>query len=131
MRVDCPLPVQPTIPTLCPASMEKLTSSRARFSKGVFDMQKYYANKYSYSLELKEKINVRGYLDVLPVAVMAGDEVFINDAKTYLEGNGYCVGAIIRDLKERHSMRNSYAYRVGKAIVLPFSWLKKKCKRDK
>lgn len=98
-----------------------------RYCKGVFDTQVYYANKYPCSTELSEKISVRGYLDLIPVAVKAENEDFIGEAKSYLESKDYCVEIIIRDLKEGQSMRKSYAYRVGKAIVSPFSWLKKKC----
>ena len=102
-----------------------------RYCKGVFDTQVYYTNKYACSEELREKVCVRGYLDVLPVAVKAEDEDFIKEAKAYLESKGYSVEVIIRDLKEGQSMRKSYAYRMGKAIVSPFSWLRKQCQRDK
>lgn len=96
-----------------------------RYSKGIFDIQVFYANKYSCPSELREKILVRGYLDVLPVAVMAQKEDFIEESKSYLEGKGYSVGVIIRDLKAGQAIRNSYAYRIGKMIISPFSWLKK------
>ena len=64
------------------------------------------------------------------VEFRAEKDDFVEEAKSYLESKGYSIDVIIRDLKERQAVQNSFAYRVGKAIVTPFSWLKKQCNRN-
>lgn len=96
-----------------------------RYSKGVFDTQVAYSEKYPCSDELKTKIMIRGYLDILPIAIMADQEDFVKEAQTYMESQGFDIHLIIRDLKQGEMRKRSNAYRLGKAILKPFKWLKR------
>lgn len=95
-------------------------------SKGVFETQVYYANKYNCSEELKEKLYTRGYLQLLPAAVTAGENEYVETIRAYFTSKGYDVNLLIRDLKQGEMRRNSKAYRIGKAILKPIQWFKSK-----
>lgn len=97
-----------------------------RYSKGVFDTQRYYSDKYPCAKELRAKILMRGYLDVLPIAVMATQEDFIEEVRTYFKSQDLDIDLVIRELKQGEMRRRSKAYRLGKAILKPFKWLKEK-----
>lgn len=112
------------------ASSPKGAKKLFDYYKGVFDTQMYYANKYSCSEELIERIKTRGYLDMLPIAVFAENDEFVKEVQTYFEAVGYDAGLIIRNLKEGKRVRESYAYKIGKFLVSPFSRIRKKCKSD-
>jgi hypothetical protein len=94
--------------------------------KGVFETQVYYADKYNCSERLKEKLYTKGYLQLLPAAVTAGEEEYVKKIHEYFVSNGYDVNLLVRDLKLGEMRRKSKAYRLGKAILKPFEWLKKK-----
>lgn len=94
--------------------------------KGVFETQVYYANKYNCSEQLKEKLYTKGYLQLLPAAVTAGEDEYVKKIHDYLDSNGYDVNLLIRDLQLGEMRRKSKAYRIGKAMLKPFEWLKKK-----
>ena len=99
-----------------------------RYTIGVFRTQIHYTQKYSCSKELKHKVLMRGYLSKLPIAIMAENEDFVREAKTFMESQDMDIDLIIRELKQGEMKRKSYAYRLGKKLLKPISWLRNKRK---
>jgi glycosyltransferase involved in cell wall biosynthesis len=98
------------------------------YTIGVFRTQIHYTQKYSCSEELKHKVLMRGYLSKLPIAIMAENEDFVREAKTFMESQDMDIDLIIRELKQGEMKRKSYAYRLGKKLLKPISWLRNKRK---
>lgn len=99
-----------------------------RYTIGVFRTQIHYTQKYSCSEELKHKVLMRGYLSKLPIAIMAEQEEFVQEAKTFMDEQDLDIDLIIRELKQGEMKRKSYAYRLGKKLLKPISWLRNKRK---
>ena len=99
-----------------------------RYTIGVFRTQIHYTQKYSCSEELKHKVLMRGYLSKLPIAIMAENEDFVREAKMFMEAQDMDIDLIIRELKQGEMKRKSYAYRLGKKLLKPISWLRNKRK---
>ena len=99
-----------------------------RYMVGVFRTQIHYTQKYSCTEELKHKVLMRGYLSKLPIAIMAEQEDFVREAKMFMEAQDIDIDLIIRELKQGEMKRKSYAYRLGKKLLAPFSWLRNKRK---
>ena len=95
-----------------------------KYMKGVFDTQVYYSEKYPCGDDMKKKIRMRGYLDILPVAIMADCNDFVEDARDYLESQDLRIDLIIRELRQGEMRKRSKAYQIGKALLKPFRWLK-------
>lgn len=95
-----------------------------RYTVGVFRTQIHYTQKYSCVDELKTKVLMRGYLGKLPIAIMAEQEDFVQEAKTFMEAQDIDIDLIIRELKQGEMKKKSYAYRLGKKLLVPFLWLK-------
>lgn len=95
------------------------------YVKGVFDIQTYYTEKYPCSEDLKRKVLMHGYMDVLPVAVMADNDEFVKEAQAYMESECVDISLIIRELKQGEMRKRSKAYRIGKFLLKPFQWLKR------
>lgn len=91
-----------------------------RYVHGVFETQKHFVNMYPCSDELRNKVLMRGYLNVLPIAVMADKVEFIEEARAYMESQDLDISLIIRELKQGEMRRRSKAYRLGKALLKPF-----------
>ena len=99
-----------------------------RYTIGIFRTQIHYTQKYSCREELKHKVLMRGYLRELPIAVIAEDEDFLQEAKMYMEMHDMDIDVIIRELKQGEMKKKSYAYRLGKRLLTPISWLRRKRK---
>lgn len=99
-----------------------------RYTIGVFRTQIHYTQKYSCSEELKQKVLMRGYLSKLPIAIMDENEDFVREAKMFMEAHDMDIDLIIRELKQGEMKRKSYAYRLGKKLLKPISWLRNKRK---
>lgn len=99
-----------------------------RYTIGVFRTQIHYTQEYSCTDELKNKVLMRGYLSNLPIAIMAEQEDFVHEVKTFMESQDMDIDLIIRELKQGEMKRKSYAYRLGKKLLAPFSLLRKKRK---
>lgn len=99
------------------------------YVNGVFKTQRRYADKYPCPDNLKNKIMIRGYLDVLPIAVMVDKDDFVNEAQRYMNSQGIEIDLIIRHLKESEMRRRSKAYRLGRVLLKPFVKLKEFIKR--
>lgn len=97
-----------------------------RYTIGVFRTQIHYTQKYSCSEELKHKVLMRGYLSKLPIAIMAENEDFVRETKMFMEAHDMDIDLIIRELKQGEMKRKSYAYRLGKKLLAPISWLRNK-----
>ena len=97
-----------------------------RYSIGVFRTQIHYSQKYPCTEELKKKVLMRGYLAKLPIAIMANNEEFVQEARDFMESQGFDVDLIIRELKQGEMRKNSYAYRLGKKLLEPIKWLRNK-----
>lgn len=95
-----------------------------KYMKGVFDTQVYYSEKYPCGDDMKKKIRMRGYLDILPVAIMADCNDFVEEARDYLESQDLRIDLIIRELRQGEMRKRSKAYRIGKALLKPFRWWK-------
>ena len=99
-----------------------------RYTVGVFRTQIHYTQKYPCSEECKRKVLMRGYLSKLPIAIMAEQEEFVREAKTFMDAQDMDIDLIIRELKQGEMKRKSYAYRLGKKLLAPFSWIRNKRK---
>ena len=95
------------------------------YFKGVFDTQLYYLQKYPCSEELRQKVKIQGYLRWLPVAVMADQHVFVEEARAFFESQDMDISLIISELEEGEKRKRSYAYRIGKKLMSPFSFLRR------
>ena len=99
-----------------------------RYTIGVFRTQMHYTQKYSCTDALKNKVLIRGYLSKLPIAIMAEQDEFVQEAKTFMDAQDLDIDLIIRELKQGEMKRKSYAYRLGKKLLKPISWLRNKRK---
>lgn len=99
-----------------------------RYTVGVFRTQIHYTQKYPCSEEFKRKVLMRGYLSKLPIAIMAEQEEFVREAKTFMDAQDMDIDMIIRELKQGKMREKSYAYRLGKKLLAPISWLRSKKK---
>lgn len=95
------------------------------YIKGIFDTQVFFMQKYPCEPPLQEKILMRGYLDVLPIAVKAKKNDFIEEARNYFNSKGFNIDIIIRDLIEGDNRLHSNAYRLGKFLLKPLGKLRK------
>ena len=102
-----------------------------RYSIGVFRTQIHYSQKYPCTEELKKKVLMRGYLAKLPIAVMANNEEFIQEARDFMESQDLDIDLIIRELKQGEMKKNSRAYKLGKKILAPLTWLRNKINHGK
>ena len=97
-----------------------------KFCKGVFDTQVYYSHKYPCREELSQRIRMRGYLDLLPIAIRAGEMDFVEEARCFFDCLDMDINLIIRELKEGEGRKKSFAYKIGKRVVSPFSFIRRK-----
>lgn len=104
------------------------TNAKASWSffKGVFDTQLFYSNKYPCSEELRQKVKIQGYLRWLPVAIMADQHVFVEEARDFFESMDMDISLLISELEEGEKRKRSYAYRIGKKLISPFSFLRRR-----
>lgn len=108
------------------ASSPTNVKSSWSFFKGVFDTQLYYSQKYPCSEELRQKVKIQGYLRWLPVAIMAGQHVFVEEARNFFESMDMDISLLISELEEGEKRKRSYAYRIGKKLMAPFSFLRRR-----
>lgn len=92
---------------------------------GVLTTQLYFADKYTCSQDIKNMIRLRGALNLLPYAIMAGKTEYVEETKKFAESIGLDVRDVVRYLKEGEMIKQSRAYRLGKALLRPLKWFKK------
>jgi glycosyltransferase involved in cell wall biosynthesis len=108
------------------ASSPTNVKSSWSFLKGVFDTQLYYSQKYPCSEDLQRRVKIQGYLRWLPVAIMADQHVFVEEARDFFESQDMDISLIISELEEGEKRKRSYAYRIGKKLMSPFSFLRRR-----
>lgn len=99
------------------------------YSEGVFRTQIYYTQKYPCTEELKNKVLLRGYLDLLPLSVKINNLDFIREVKSFMMLNEIEIKTILDFLEQGEMCRRSYAYKIGKFITTPFSMIKTQIKK--
>ena len=107
------------------ASAPISVEAQFKYRLGIYKTQIHYTKKYPCAEELQRKIHLRSILNILPHAVRANNNEFIHDAQLYMEDNGLEIEAIINDLRQGEKRRKSYAYRLGKKLLMPFSLFRK------
>ena len=95
------------------------------FFKGVYDTQVLYSQKYPCSEDLRQKVRIQGYLRLLPIAIKAEQHAFVKEARDFFESLDMDISLIIQEIEEGERRKRSYAYRIGKKLVSPFSFLRK------
>ena len=117
-----------------PNSLSRPTGAKAYFRqyKGVFDTQMYFAEKYQVSEELVKLIKSGSYVRLLPSAIQSKQSEFIEDAASFFKENSINFDEILKlskDLlqarQDARQARRTRAYRIGRAILKPFSFLKR------
>lgn len=111
-------------------------TSNAKWYKqylGVFRAQLYYCDKYKVTQDVRNKVLLNGYIELLPYAYTCNDSAFIEEALSqsmkigvdlmpYLE---ICEQKNDAEKSLRH-IRNSHAYKIGRALLKPLKCFKKR-----
>ena len=106
-----------------------------QYHKDLFDLQKYFIERYKINKEIADPVLLNTALTLLPKALAFKDDAFIEEAKSLFERNQLNTKLLI-DLfndyiqfeKELIGIKASKAYRLGKFILKPFSFFKNKFK---
>ena len=111
-------------------SASRPTSLQKRFNylKGVYDTEMHYAVKYSMHKDVLYFIKKDEFLELLPIALKINNEEYINASIKYSKEHNIDISRAYIQYqieKELVSIKRSYAYRIGKLIVKPFSLLRK------
>lgn len=111
-------------------SASRPTSLQKRFNylKGVYDTEMHYAVKYSMHKDVLYFIKKDEFLELLPIALKINNEEYINASIKYSKEHNIDISRAYIQYqieKELASIKRSYAYRIGKLIVKPFSLLRK------
>lgn len=111
-------------------SASRPTSLQKRFNylKGVYDTEMHYAIKYSMHKDVLCFIKKDEFLELLPIALKINNEEYINASIKYSKEHNIDISRAYIQYqieKELVSIKRSYAYRIGKLIVKPFSLLRK------
>ena len=96
-----------------PKSLEQIYQRRL----GIFAIQMFYAEKYKVRKEAVRDIKLRAYLQILPIALELGDRTMVEESIEYLKSCNIAIDSLIRIMKNEISIRNSYAYKIGKKIT--------------
>lgn len=98
---------------------------------GVFYTQLYFAEKYQVKESLVKQIKSGSYFKLLPSAIETEQEEFIEDAVSFFKENNFnynellkLCDAYLQVRRDVFKARDSHAYRVGRAVLRPFSLLK-------
>lgn len=94
-----------------------------KYSKGVSDTQLYFAEHFPCNVETRKTIQINRICRLLPIAILAGQDDFIVEAKVIAEKYGLNIENLVRELKNGAMARSSYAYRIGKIILRPLSFI--------
>ena len=115
------------------AAAQTQIEKKWKYHEGIFRMQLYYAEKYVRSEEVVQHIKMQGYVTNMLLSLEAKDSDFVSEALSYYRDNGMELKWFVESCKEyvRYKMqfdqiRRSNAYRLGKTLLKPFKWLRKK-----
>jgi hypothetical protein len=121
---------------------ESATQSKSRIkiyhrNKGVFEIQKDYIVKGKVAENIKTTIYLKTYLELMEDAIFFNDLDFISEMECYLLNSTFDANILIKELnktKQKYlltqcelvGLKKSKAYRLGKFILKPLSFLKNK-----
>ena len=103
--------------------------------KGVLDTELEFVGRYRERVpkELEDKIRSKGYIDLLPHALLANEGEFIEEVRNYFEGKGIHFQQLLSMAEQLNVARsqashawNSKAYKLGRAILNPIKRLRRK-----
>ena len=104
-----------------------------KYQTGLVKMQLYYARKYGMPQELISKLMIQEYYSKCFYAIEAGDEKFIQEGIQFCKEHGIIMTWFVSACKEYVKYKQQYnqvcsskAYRLGKALLKPFKWLRRK-----
>ncbi len=113
-------------------SMSRPVTANSFFKqyKGVFDTQLFFAEKYQVGECLVKFIKSGGYIKLLPSAILSKQNWFIEEATSFFNENNInydellkLCNAYIDARQESWNARKTCAYKVGRAILKPFSFI--------
>ncbi len=86
-------------------SISHQSDSQRKFAymKGVFDIQKEYAEKYKITPALKDVVFSKSYIQLLPLALQTEQKIFLEEAKNFFEAKNISYNALL-------ALCNSYIY---------------------
>ena len=100
---------------------------------GVFLTQLYFAEKYQVDESLVRIIKSGAYTKLLPTAIETNQTEFIDNATSFFKENSFNIdelfklcNAYLQAREDAYNARNSRTYRIGRAILKPFAFFKKK-----
>lgn len=103
--------------------------------KGVLDTELEFVGRYRERVpkELEDKIRSKGYIDLLPHALLANEGEFIEEVRNYFEGKGIHFQQLLSMAEQLNVARaqashawNSKAYKLGRAILNPIKRLRRR-----
>ena len=105
-----------------------------QYIKGIHNTKLEYIEKYGSSDKLLQSVLLKDYIQVIPEALEAHDDEFVNEIQQYFIDNYnidffQLIGKWQRYInykKQYEQIRSSKAYRLGKTLIKPFKWLKRK-----
>ena len=98
---------------------------------GVFRTQLFFTEKYQVEESLVKLIKSGAYIKLLPSAIESNQKEFIEEATSYFTGNDLnyneflkLCNAYLQAREDARRARNSLAYKIGRSILRPFSFVK-------
>lgn len=102
------------------------------YSKGLFKMQMYYAQKYNVGSDVLRRLLFQEYASKMLMAIEANDEAFVKNALEYYSSQGMemkwfalSCREYVNDKQKYKQISKSHAYRLGKLILKPLRLFKK------
>lgn len=100
---------------------------------GVFRAQQYYCEKYKVRDDMRRRVDMNGYIELLPYAIASGDMSFKEEVVKRCIEWGYDIKPYVTVCEEKQTAENalcaiksSHAYKVGKAILKLLKYFTKK-----
>ena len=110
------------------ASHQLSLAANLKYKYGVFQTQMIYANKF-HREDLIPKIQFEGYIRLYPLAMEAQNDRILDEIRQYfisIERDYEGIEAIVKENIELKKIRKSHAYKLGKRLLKPFSYLRNK-----
>ena len=111
------------------------TSVKQKFTYtfGVFQTQLEYAKKYHCDDSFIDILKMQNYTTIMPLAIESNNQAFIDEALDYFSSKGMIMKWFVNSCKEYVKYKNQYlqirsskAYRLGKILLKPFKFLRRK-----
>lgn len=106
---------------------------RMTYIKGVYNTQMTYAHKYNCNQEVIDNLKIQNYATSIPLALECDDQDFIAEAIRFYDDKGIIMKWFVESCrgyvgykKQYEQICSSKAYRLGKTLLKPFKWLRKK-----